>query len=305
VRGPRAGCVRVVVLLVACSFPPLALGACGDAGAAAGDAGGRPQPAPIVDLGDFDRGNFSRSTTIDNRWFPLPPGTQFVFTGRANRGRGRLAHRVVFTVTDLAKEIDGVRSLVLWDRDFNAGRLVEGELTFHAQDDDGNVWNLGEYPEEYSRGKLVGAPDTWISGVARARAGVLMQTNPRAGTPAYRQGWAPAIEFDDRAQVSRTGARVCIPLRCFDDVLVIGETNPAEPGARQLKYYAPGFGTIRVGAAGGEEREVLTLAAVKHLSPSALARVRAGALRLDRRAYRTRGDLYRRLPPARRIAAGA
>ena len=29
---------------------------------------------------------------------------------------------------------------------------MEGELTFHAQDDEGKVWNFGEYPEEYDDG---------------------------------------------------------------------------------------------------------------------------------------------------------
>src|SRR4051812_18506825 len=43
---------------------------------------------------DFDRGNFSHPTRIDNRWTPLVPGTQYVFEGRSDRGRGRRAHRV-------------------------------------------------------------------------------------------------------------------------------------------------------------------------------------------------------------------
>src|SRR5207247_6635327 len=75
---------------------------------------------------DFDRGNFSNPTRVDNKWFPLAVGTQFVLEGRANRGQGRRRHRVVFTVTDLTKVVDGVRNLVLWDRDYNAGRLEEG-----------------------------------------------------------------------------------------------------------------------------------------------------------------------------------
>ena len=114
---------------------------------------------------DFDRANFSDSTTIDNKWSPLEPGMQFTFEGRSNRGLGRLPHRVVFTVTDLVKKIDGVDAVVMWDRDYNAGKLLEGELAFFAQDDDGNVWNMGEYPEEYDdEGKFKGAPDTWITG---------------------------------------------------------------------------------------------------------------------------------------------
>jgi hypothetical protein len=260
----------------------LALGASALAGAQT-----KRKPAPA-----FDARNFSDPTRIDNKWFPLVPGTQFIMEGRANRGQGRLPHRLVFTVTDLTKVIDGVRTVVLWDRDFNAGQLVEGELAFHAQDDDGNVWNFGEYPEEYQGDAFVGAPDTWLSGLAKARAGVLMLGTPRVGTSTYLQGWAPDIEFADRAKVSKSGRRSCVPLKCFDHVLVIDEWNPVEPGAHQLKYYALGVGNIRVGAVGGSEKETLVLVDVVRLSPTALAEARAEALKLEARAYAVRGDLF-------------
>ena len=85
--------------------------------------------APGAAIAEPDTAGFSDPTTVDNAWFPLAPGTQFTLAGSANRGDGQRRHRVVFTVTDLTKVIDGVRALVLWDRDYNAGRLEEGELT--------------------------------------------------------------------------------------------------------------------------------------------------------------------------------
>ena len=42
-------------------------------------------------------------------------------------------------------------------------------------------------------------------------------------------GWAPEIEFSDRARVHAAGLRDCVPLRCFANVLVTDETNPLEP----------------------------------------------------------------------------
>jgi hypothetical protein len=269
-------------------------------------AGAPVAAAQHVAEGNVAGGTFADPVRIDNRWFPLTPGTQFILEGRANRGQGRLRHRVVFTVTDLTKVINGVRTLVLWDRDYNAGRLQEAEITFHAQDDEGTVWNFGEYPEEYEHGKFAGAPDTWIAGTAGARQGILMLADPRVGTPSYLQGWAPAIEFADRARVYRTGRRNCIPRACYENVLVTDEWNPAEPGAHQRKYYAPGVGNIRVGAAGDDkEDETLVLAKVRHLGAGAMATVRAQALRLDRRAYRTRPGLYRHTPPAERMHPAA
>src|SRR6266545_7235372 len=70
-------------------------------------------------LTDFSSDNFSNPTKIDNTWSPLVPGTQFILEGQANRGGGLLPHRVVFTVTDLTKVINGVRTRVLWDVDYN------------------------------------------------------------------------------------------------------------------------------------------------------------------------------------------
>ena len=248
---------------------------------------------------DFDPAHFTHPTRIDNRFTPLVPGTEYVFEGSANRGSGRRPHQVITTVTDLTKVIDGVRAVVVWERDINAGRLLEGELAFQAQDDDGNVWNLGEYPEEYSGGRVEGAPDTWIAGIAGARGGIMMRAVPRAGTPSYRQGYAPTIEFADRAKVLRSGLRDCVPLRCFTDVLLTDETNPTEPAdGHQRKFYAPGIGPIRAAPVGGREREVLELTHIDRLPPDRLAAVRHEALRLDRRGYSVSRRVYGRTPPA-------
>jgi hypothetical protein len=195
-----------------------------------------------------------------------------------------------------------VQTRVVWDRDINAGKLLEGELTFFAQDDDGNVWNFGEYPEQYDEhGRFDGAPDTWLSGLANAKAGILMRADPRPGTPSYLQGNAPDIGFGDTAKVEKLGQRSCVPVGCYDDVLVIDETNPLEPGnGHQLKYYARGVGNVRVEPRGGEEHEILVLVKIRKLGARELAKVRAGALALDRRAYRTKKRLYGRTEPARR-----
>ena len=235
----------------------------------------------------FDRTQFSRATSIDNRFLPLTPGTQFVYVGTANRGQGQKPHRVVFTVTDMTKEIDGVRALVVWDRDFQDGVLVEAELSFWAQDDAGNVWNLGEYPEEWEDGQLAGAPNTWLQGTQRAEAGIHMQADPRPGTPTYVQGRAPRIEFFDRAKVAAAHQRVCVPVACYRDVLVTDEWAPLQQPAdgHQLKSAAPGVGIVQIDAVGGDEQETLVLVKYEQLTPAAFAEARAKVLKLDERAY--------------------
>jgi hypothetical protein len=249
---------------------------------------------------DFERARFDDPTHIDNKWLPLRPGTQLILEGSAivDEG-GRQTRRVVTTVTDLSKMIDGVRTLVIWERDYTAGQLSEPELAFFAQDNTGNVWLVGEYPEEYENGKFDKAP-TWISGQKGARAGITMQAEPQLGTPDYAQGFAPPpIDFTDRARVYKTGQQTCTPVECYENVLVTEEFNPDEPGASQLKYYALGVGNVRVGWRGEkeEEKETLELVALNHLDPEALAKVRKKALQMDGRAYE-RSEAYRETPKA-------
>jgi hypothetical protein len=296
--------IRPAAVVLAAAITPVGgLAACSskDSGGSSAAPAVTSQPAVVKQATDrdFDRRRFTHSTRIDNQWSPLRPGMQYVFEGRANRGKGRRPHRVVTTVTDLTKVIDGVRAVVIWERDINAGRLLEGELAFQAQDDDGNVWNMGEYPEEYDGRRVEGAPDTWIAGVAGARGGIMMRAAPRAGTSSYRQGFAPTIEFADRAKVVRLGLRDCVPVRCFSNILMTDETNPNEPtDGHQRKSYAPGIGPIRAEPVGGREREVLVLTRVVRLDAAALARVRHEALALDRRGYTVSKRVYGRTPPA-------
>jgi hypothetical protein len=259
------------------------------------------QPAKHVTEKDFDAGNFPATPKVDNRWYPLTPGTQYVMEGAADRGKGRQRHQVVFTVTDLVKVINGVPTIVLWDVDTNEGELQESELAFQAQDNDGNVWLVGEYPEEYEDGRFATAESTWFAGLDGAKPGVLMRANPRTGTSSYLQGLAPKIEFQDRAKVAKTGLRTCVPVKCYDDVLLIDEWNPLEPeSGKQLKYYAAGVGNVRVGAVGDPEAEELVLAKVNTLSPAQLAKARAEALKLEKHAYKVSPKLYGRTDPATR-----
>jgi hypothetical protein len=279
----------------------LSAAACGAPSASTEDGSEHTQTAPLTGSAkDFKRARFDHPTHIDNRWLPLKPGTQFVYEGSAIVDeKGRQPRREVTTVTDLTKVIDGVRTLVISDRDYTAGQLSEPELAFFAQDNAGNVWLVGEYPEEYEDGKFDKAP-AWISGQKGARAGITMLAEPRRGVPDYAQGFAPPpIDFTDRARVYKIGQKTCVPVDCYKNVLVTEEFNPDEPGASQLKYYASGVGNVRVGWRGEkeEEKETLELVDLNHLSPEALAKVQKKALQMDRRAYE-RSEAYRQTPPA-------
>jgi hypothetical protein len=264
--------------------------------AAAETTAGRKTLSREITAEDFDPGLFDEtSITIDNEWWPLEPGTQFVWRGSTEEDGERVPHRIVFTVTDLTKVINGVRTVVGWDRDFSAGQLIESELIFLAQDKEGNVWHFGQYSETWEGKELVGG-QVWLVGHLKgAKAGILMKAQPRLGTPAYSEGFAPPpFYWDDYAKVDKMGQRTCVPAGCFEDVLVTDEFEPTKPGAHQLKYYARGVGNVRTGWRGRDaDKEVLVLQKVVRLSREGLAKARAEALKLE-----TRASVYGRTPPA-------
>ena len=269
----------------------------------AATAAAAPAPKELCGPGskiDFDRWEFPASPRIDNKWFPLKPGMQYTTEGTVTSAEGTSAHKVVHTVTGLTKVIDGVNTLVMWDRDYSDGELAESELAFFAQSEDNDVWLFGEYPEEFENGEFVGAPSTFISGIAEAQAGIAMLARPRTGTPAYVQAYAPKVDFLDCGQVIKKGQNVCTPTGCYDDVLVIDEYNPLDPpsAGHQRKFYSPGTGLVLVTAAGGDQQETMDLVKIRTLSDSQLKKVNEQALELDNRAYKVSKDVYAKTPRA-------
>ena len=304
-RLPIAWTLLAVVLMQVVS-------ACTDGSTGDGDGGGlvsapptvgaTPSPVEvtgsdgsgIITARDFDVANFDEPTTIDNKYFPLEPGMRFVYEGAAEEGKQQIVRRVVMSVTGLTKEILGARNVVIWERDYSDGKLTESELAFFAQDNDGNVWHFGEYPEEYENGEIVGTP-TWFAGLAGARAGITVKADPQLGTPSYAQGFAPPpVNWADRGRVYRMGRQTCVPAACYQDVLVTEEFERSKPGAFQLKFYAPGVGIVRVGWRGKNEKEQETLVLVKvaRLSPQQLASMNEQALAIEARAYAISPDVY-------------
>lgn len=273
---------------------------------AGSDAEGQPEDGTSRPAGqtqpvaaeDYDRSRFGDSANVSHRWYPLKPGTRLDYRGSSLDEGERLHHGVTIIVTDLTKVIDGVENVVVWERDYTDGELAETELALFAQDTDGHIWHMGEYPEEWEEGEFAKAP-AWVHGVAGATAGITIPAEPTEGTPDYAQGYAPPpINWVDRGRVYKTGERTCVPEDCYADVVVIEEFETTVPEAFQDKYYAPGTGVVRVGWRGrnDESKEVLELVDFRMLSEAEMDDVRADALALEQRAYRISKDVWGTTP---------
>lgn len=251
---------------------------------------GEPLPQPI------DSAVFTNPTLIDHKYLPLAPGTRLVLDGVTLEEDEQIPHQIIYTVSDLTKTIAGIETVVSWILDYSDGELVEAEIAFFAQDDDGNVWQLGEYPEEYEDGEFLLAP-SWIHGIEGSLAGIRMPADPQPGTDSYAQGWGPAVGWDDRGKVFEVGTETCVETGCYDDVLIVDEFSLEEPTFFQVKYYAAGVGNVQVGWKGNDpEGELLELVELLTLDEAEMAEVRAEVLALDTIAYE-RNEAYAATEP--------
>jgi hypothetical protein len=218
--------------------------------AAATSAATRPQhPAPSA----FTQGR------VDNPWFPLKPGTKWVYRGSDEGDRTR----DVVIATYRTRVVDGVRCRVVLDRVWTNGRLDERTRDFYAQTKRGTVWYFGERTATLNRhGGVISREGSFLSGVDGAEAGVFMTSHPRPGR-SYFQEYFPGHAMD-RFTVVRRDAHVSVPLLWSDHALLTRETTPLEPGVVDHKYYVRDVGSVReVTVTGGSER--LHLAKVAHL----------------------------------------
>jgi hypothetical protein len=223
------------------------------AGGAVG-CGGDDDAEPVIDPGDggdytidIDAADFVE--VIDNPYLPLPPGARWIYEGIEDGE----SERVEVEVTDERREVMGISAVVVRDRVFEDGELVEDTSDWFAQDVDGNVWYLGEASREFEDGELVGTEGSWEAGVDGALPGIVMPADPEVGD-AYRQEFYDG-EAEDMAEVHETGTSATVPAGTFDDVLVVREWNPLEPDVIEDKYHAPGVGVVlEVKVEGGDGR---------------------------------------------------
>src|SRR5215216_5820949 len=182
---------------------------------------------PHIDPAEF-------TTKVDNEYFPMKPGTTFIYEGKGERDE--------MSVTHDTKEVMGVECVVVDDRAWESGKLIEKTYDWFAQDNKGNVWYFGEDTKEYENGKVVSTKGSWEAGVDGAKPGIIMQADPKVGE-SYRQEYYPG-EAMDMARVLSLDTSVTVTYGSFDHVLVTKEWTPLEPSYAEHKYYARGVGQV-------------------------------------------------------------
>lgn len=200
------------------------------------------------------------SPNVDNPYFPLEPGTVFVYSGTKD---DKAAVNVV-TVTSKTKLIDGVRNRVIEDRLFLNGRLEERTRDYYSQDNGGNVWYFGEDTAVLDEhGNVVDTEGSFHAGVDGAQPGVYMQAHPELNRR-FRQEWY-AGHAADQFKAVNLNASVTVPFVSSQHALKTAEFTGLEPGVLDNKFYVKGLGQVTERSASGPV-EKLVLVDIIHAS---------------------------------------
>ncbi len=181
---------------------------------------------PQINPADF-------STTINNKYLTLKPGKTYFYAKQTKDGL-ETEQKVV---TNLTREVMGVKTLVVWDRFWLDGKLIEEAYDWNAQDKSGNVWYFGEESREYENGVAKSTHGSWEAGINGAKPGIVMKSNPKVGD-SYYQEYAQGIA-EDRADIVAIGESVKTPYADFSGCLKTSEYTALEPSVHEFKYACP------------------------------------------------------------------
>ncbi|HET9203575.1 MAG TPA: hypothetical protein VFP67_10610 [Acidimicrobiia bacterium] len=210
---------------------------------------GLPQGGEPVDL---EPAEFT--VAIDNPYWPMDPGSQWVYREVDEEGS---TLEVVVTVTTETKEIaNGVMARVVRDTVTQDGELLEDTFDWYAQDSAGAIWYLGEDTAEFEDGEITSTAGSFEAGVDGALPGIIMPAEPAAGMR-YRQEYHEG-EAEDNGEILSIQEQAEAPAGHYEDAILTKDTITIEPDVLEYKLYARGVGPVLVfGVSGGGGREEL------------------------------------------------
>jgi hypothetical protein len=207
--------------------------------------------------GPFQNPPFDPSTFVSgvtNPFLPLTPGTINYYEGISDGA----AQTDSVEVTSDTKTILGVVATVVHDRVYTDGELTEDTFDWFAQDQDGNVWYLGEDTKELENGQVVSTQGSWEAGVNGAEAGIIMWGDPAAHIgEQYRQEFSRGVA-EDFAKVVAVDQSVTVPYGTLTGCVTTEDRSALEPSVVENKFYCSEIGvTLEQGVQGSTDRNEL------------------------------------------------
>jgi hypothetical protein len=190
------------------------------------------------------------STTIDNPYMPLIPGTRTIYHGAGPRGRWVTTTEV----TRDTKTVMGVDTVVVHDTVSVDGKVTEDTYDWYAQDRDKNVWYFGEDTKKIEDG-TVDTTGSFEGGLHGALPGIAMLARPQVGDQ-YRQEYARGLAEDAGEVLNLSGSETTPLTGPAQDLLITKDVDLLNPAVVENKYYARGRGLVlTVTVTGAPERE--------------------------------------------------
>ena len=228
-----------------------------------------PTPTPTEAIPptvpNFGAASFTHPTRIDNAYFPLVPGTTFMYSGETPDG----TETVTVVVQQDTRLVAGVESVIVRDQVLLDGVLIEDTYDWYAQDDAGNVWYMGEEVDDYNyddEGNLIDITHegAWEAGKdvagrgTLARPGYQMKAAPAPGDLYHQEYYVG--EAEDMAEVVSRTESVTVPAGSFDQCLHTQDSSALAPDVVEHKFYAPGVGLVlETDPSTGERLELLQI----------------------------------------------
>lgn len=171
-----------------------------------------------------------------NPYFILEPGFRLILESSTEK--------VWITVLDETKEVEGVITRVVEEREWKKGKLIEVSRNFFAIDPEtGDAFYFGEDVDMYKDGKIKSHEGAWLAGRNGAKPGMIMPGKPRVGMK-YYQELAPGAAMD-RAEVISLDETLQTPAGAFTHCLRTKESSALNFFEKEYKTYAPGIGLIQ------------------------------------------------------------
>jgi hypothetical protein len=196
------------------------------------------EPKIWVDV--FDEKDSDLANSGRNAFFVLESGFKLEL-GTSDGGK---KHHLLITVLNETKNVAGVETRVVEERETQNGQLEEISRNFFAcSRKTKNIYYFGEEVDTYTKGKVTGHEGSWLAGEHGARYGLAMPAEPKVGYRFYQEV-APKVAMD-RAEIVEAEATLDTPAGRLEHLLKVEESTPLEPKSKEVKHYAPGIGLVQ------------------------------------------------------------
>lgn len=204
---------------------------------------------------DMNPAKFTNSTTLTNPYFPMEAGKKYIFEAQTEDGKERIeVQRLAAT-----KVVMGITCVIVNDKVWLNNVLIEDTDDWYAQDNDGNVWYLGEEVDNFNAdGSFKDHHGSWEAGVDGAQPGIVMLADPQVGMT-YRQEYY-FNEAEDQGEVIALGQTVVTPYGTFTNCVKTHDWTELEPDLNENKFYAPGIGLVKaINVTDNEEENLIDI----------------------------------------------